>query len=98
MVQPLPRVRRDERGPPPPLHAGGREKATLAAIETIQPGDYVLAHDGHPHRWLTADHKVLFHKRPNTLGGHSDWSSISRSLGGRSKELRRETTPPEQKL
>lgn len=26
--------------------------------------------------WLTADHKVLAHRRPHTLGGRLDWSAI----------------------
>lgn len=48
--------------------------------------------------WLTADHKVLAHRRPHTLGGRLDWSAIPQPLRGRSKELRREMTPPERKL
>lgn len=96
---------------------------TLLPIETIQPGSYVLAHDGLPHRvlrtiqwnyggimvgirhtlcdqiqWLTADHKVLAHRRPHSLEGKADWSGIPKSLRGRSKELRQNMTPPERKL
>ncbi|MCP9443095.1 MAG: DUF559 domain-containing protein [Nitrospira sp.] len=96
---------------------------TLAPIETLAPGDWVLGHDGLPHRvlrvigrhyrgtmiglrhkrsntvlWLTADHKVLAKLRPRTLGGKLDWSGIPKSLRGRSRELRREMTPPERKL
>ena len=106
-----PRVRGDERG------------AGLVPIETIQPGDWVLAHDGEPHRvlrvtsrhyrgrmigishqlsdktlWLTADHRVLARTRPRSLGGRADWSGIPRPLRGRSRELRRDMTPPERKL
>lgn len=106
-----PRVRGDDRG------------ATLIAIEDIHPGDYLLAHDGLPHRvvrtirrmyrgvmigirhdlsgqtlWLTPDHRVLAHRRPHSLGGHSDWSGIPKALRGRSKILRKEMTPPERKL
>ncbi|RME23859.1 MAG: DUF559 domain-containing protein [Deltaproteobacteria bacterium] len=48
--------------------------------------------------WLTADHKVLAHRRPHNLGGKADWSGIPKSLRGRSKELRKNMTPPERKL
>ncbi|MGB9617604.1 MAG: endonuclease domain-containing protein, partial [Desulfomonilaceae bacterium] len=48
--------------------------------------------------WLTADHKALAHRRPHNLGGHADWSGIPKSLRGRSKELRKNMTPPERKL
>ncbi len=48
--------------------------------------------------WLTADHKVLAHKRPHNLGGHADWSGIPPFLRGRSRELRKNMTPPERKL
>jgi len=118
-----PCVRRDETGATSPRVRGDERGATLTPIETIQPGAYVLAHDGLPHRvercirrtykgimvgirhdlsdqmlWLTADHKVLAHRRPHSLGGKSDWSGIPKSLCGRSKELRRNLTPPERKL
>ncbi|MCS6919053.1 MAG: DUF559 domain-containing protein [Fimbriimonadales bacterium] len=48
--------------------------------------------------WLTADHKVLAKPAPRTLGGAADWSGIPERLRGRSRELRREMTPPERKL
>ncbi|MGC8908128.1 MAG: DUF559 domain-containing protein [Desulfomonilaceae bacterium] len=47
--------------------------------------------------WLTVDHKILAHKRPHSLGGNADWSGIPKSLRGRSKELRKNMTPPEHK-
>jgi len=118
-----PCVREDERRATSPCVRRDERGATLTPIETIQPGAYVLAHDGLPHRvercirrtykgimvgirhdlsdqmlWLTADHKVLAHRRPHSLGGKSDWSGIPKSLRGRSKELRRNLTPPERKL
>ncbi|MCS7192697.1 MAG: DUF559 domain-containing protein, partial [Armatimonadetes bacterium] len=95
----------------------------LVPIETIKPGDWVLGHDGLPHRvlrvisryyrgtmiglrheksdkmlWITADHKVLAKLRPRSLGGNLDWSGIPKHLRGRSRELRKEMTPPERKL
>ncbi|MFN4294698.1 MAG: DUF559 domain-containing protein, partial [Thermoflexales bacterium] len=48
--------------------------------------------------WLTADHKVLALLAPRTLGGNADWSGIPKFLRGRSRELRREMTPPERIL
>ncbi|MGB9755176.1 DUF559 domain-containing protein [Roseiflexus castenholzii] len=97
--------------------------ASLVPIESIQPGDWVIAHDGKPHRvlrlirrsyrgqmigirhersdsvlWLSGDHKVLAKLRPRTLGGQADWSGIPIALRGRSKDLRREMTPPERTL
>ncbi len=48
--------------------------------------------------WLTDDHRVLAKTRPRTLGGNLDWSGIPEPLRGRSKELRREMSPPERKL
>ncbi len=99
------------------------EGLSLVPIESIHPGDWVLAHDGLPHRvlhvirraykgkmvgirhnlcdqtlWLTADHRLLAHKRPHSLGGHADWSGIPKPLHGHSKDLRKAMTPPERKL
>ncbi|MGQ9675352.1 MAG: DUF559 domain-containing protein [Chloroflexota bacterium] len=48
--------------------------------------------------WATSDHRLLARLRPRSLGGRADWSGIPVSLRGRSKELRREMTPPERKL
>jgi len=111
-------------GPSPSQQAGrAGEGLSPVPIETLQPGAYVLGHDGLPHRvlrvirrtykgtmvgirhalcdqtlWLTADHKVLAHKRPHNLGGNADWSGIPTFLRGRSRELRKNMTPPERKL
>ncbi|GBC95530.1 hypothetical protein HRbin16_01320 [bacterium HR16] len=121
---PSPRLPEDDSCPnPSPRLRGDDRGATLLPIESIQPGDYVLAHDGLLHRvlrtirrtyrglmvgvrhehcertlWLTADHKVLAHRRPHSLGGHADWSGIPKILRGRSRELRKEMTPPERML
>lgn len=46
-----PRVRGDERGAGPRVR-GDERGARLVPIETIQPGDWVLAHDGDLHRVL----------------------------------------------
>ncbi len=106
-----------------PASGEGWGGASLIPIEAIQAGDWVLTHDGTPHRvlgvihrpfkgrmvgirhslsdavlWLTDDHQVLAKPRPRTLGGQRDWSGIPKALRGRSKELRREMTPPERKL
>ena len=105
-----------------PPHAGG-PRGEPREIETLHPGDYVLAHDGEYHRvlrctqreyqgamiglhhaeadsplWLTADHRVLAHCRPRSLGGHSDWSAIAPHHFGYARELRHQMTPPERKL
>ena len=105
----------------PPVHGG--TKGGLVPIETLRPGQYVLGHDGQPHRilrvirkpyrglmiglrhaqsnetlWLTADHRVLAKLRPRTLGGRRDWSAIPSGHVERARKLRRELTPPEQRL
>ena len=48
--------------------------------------------------WLTADHRVLCKPRPRTLGGERDWSASPIEHLERRRQLRREATPPEQKL
>jgi len=48
--------------------------------------------------WLTADHRVLAKLRPRTLGGKRDWSAIPGKHFERARELRKESSPPEQKL
>jgi len=48
--------------------------------------------------WLTAEHKVMAKPAPRTLGGNADWSGIPEPLRGRSRQLRRDMTPPERKL
>ncbi|MEA5560604.1 DUF559 domain-containing protein [Planktothrix agardhii] len=48
--------------------------------------------------WLTADHRVLAKLRPRSLGGNQDWSATPYSHLELRRKLRKEMTPPEQKL
>lgn len=48
--------------------------------------------------WLTADHRVLAKLRPRSLGGNQDWSATPYSHLKLRQKLRKEMTPPEQKL
>lgn len=48
--------------------------------------------------WLTADHRVLAKLRPRNLGGNQDWSATPYSHLEIRRKLRKEMTPPEQKL
>ncbi|WP_269431619.1 DUF559 domain-containing protein [Chthonomonas calidirosea] len=48
--------------------------------------------------WVTADHRILVHRRPHSLGGKADWSGIPKPLRGRSQELRKNMTLPERNL
>ncbi|CAD5942118.1 DUF559 domain-containing protein [Planktothrix agardhii] len=48
--------------------------------------------------WLTADHRVLAKLRPRNLGGNQDWSATPYSHLELRRKLRKEMTPPEQKL
>jgi adenine-specific DNA-methyltransferase len=48
--------------------------------------------------WLRSDHRVLCRPRPRSLGGKRDWSAIPGGHFERSRELRREASPPERLL